>query len=214
MQTAGMSAEEAEQIFSTMIHSSSGQIGLLPPPSEAHLSYTEFLAATLPKRFWLQRERVRDAFSRLDVDNDNYITPDDLKKTMGEDWTPQLYHQLFMEIGMTVGANHPGKVSVEELVDWFIGESGGDSNSVQSLSNSSSSNSLSNVHSSANLSDLESLEEKEKQQKQKQQQEDERKVVVEQNLDTSTSDTRGLLSSTPTLTMSDSPDLIGQIRSP
>jgi len=210
MQTAGMTVEEAEQIFSSMVHLTSSQIGLLSPPVDAHLSYTEFLAATLPKRFWLQRERVRDAFSRLDVDNDNFITPDDLKKTLGEDWTPQLYHQLFMEIGMTVGANHPGKVSVEELVDWFIGENGGDSNSIQSLSNSSSSNSLSNVHSAANLSELESIEEKEKAEKQKMAQQDEQqqqRAVAEQ-----TDDTRGLLNSSPLPSIE--PELMGQIHSP
>jgi calcium-dependent protein kinase len=208
MQSSGMSIEEAEQIFSSMAHASSGQLGLFTVPNDALISYTEFLAATLPKRFWLQRDRVRDAFSRLDLDNDNFITPDNLKQVMGDDWTPQLYHQLFMEIGMTVGADHPGKVSVDELTDWFLsGEEG-----IQSLSTSSSSNSLSNVHSSANLSELEGVLEAQQQQQQQQQKQPQQQQQYQDQSEVSehtleTSDTIGLLVPSHNI------DLIGSVPS-
>jgi calcium-dependent protein kinase len=111
MQQAGMAKDEATSVFRQIDQDHSGSI-----------SYTEFLAATLPKRFWLSRERVHDAFSRLDVDNTAYITPGNLRQVMGDDWTPELAHQLFDEIGMSMGAAHPGRVSVDELTDWFLSE--------------------------------------------------------------------------------------------
>jgi Ca2+-binding EF-hand superfamily protein len=54
-----------------------------------NISYTEFLAASLSRRLWLSRERIKDAFQRLDVDNKGYITQDNLKELLGDDWTPE-----------------------------------------------------------------------------------------------------------------------------
>jgi hypothetical protein len=39
-----------------------------------HISYTEFLAASLSRRLWHSRERIKDAFQRLDMDGTGYIT--------------------------------------------------------------------------------------------------------------------------------------------
>jgi Ca2+-binding EF-hand superfamily protein len=111
LHTAGMERAEAERVFAKIDTDASQAI-----------SYTEFLAATLPRRFWLSRSRVRDAFSRLAVDASGFITPDKLKIVMGDDWTPELAHQLFDDIGSVVGASHPGRVSVDELTEWFLAE--------------------------------------------------------------------------------------------
>jgi calcium-dependent protein kinase len=61
------------------------------------LSYTEFLAASLSRRLWLTRERIRDAFRRLDVDKSGYITRDNLKSLLGDDWTPEKADQMMAE---------------------------------------------------------------------------------------------------------------------
>lgn len=51
------------------------------------ISYTEFLAASLSRRLWLSRERIKDAFQRLDVDGKGYITKENLRDLLGDDWT-------------------------------------------------------------------------------------------------------------------------------
>ena len=54
---AGCSREEATRIFNG-----------IDQDHTDHISYTEFLAATINRRLWLSRERIRAAFQRLDVD--------------------------------------------------------------------------------------------------------------------------------------------------
>ncbi len=68
LQTSGISKEEALAIFQGIDQDKSNSI-----------SYTEFLAASLNRRLWLSRERIRDAFQRLDVEGTGYITRDNLK---------------------------------------------------------------------------------------------------------------------------------------
>ena len=69
LQKAGTSREEAASIFATIDQDHTNAI-----------SYTEFLAATISRRLWLSRERIKDAFQRLDVDGSGFITKDNLKE--------------------------------------------------------------------------------------------------------------------------------------
>ncbi|RYI24808.1 MAG: hypothetical protein EON48_07310 [Acetobacteraceae bacterium] len=61
------------------------------------ISYTEFLAASLSRRLWLSRERMRDAFQRLDVDGKGFITKDNLKELLGDDWTAERVEIMMRE---------------------------------------------------------------------------------------------------------------------
>lgn len=61
------------------------------------ISYTEFLAASLSRRLWLGRERIRDAFQRMDVEGKGYITQEDLKQLLGDDWSPEKVATMFRE---------------------------------------------------------------------------------------------------------------------
>jgi len=69
LQKAGTSREEAASIFATIDQDHTNSI-----------SYTEFLAATISRRLWLSRERIKDAFQRLDVDGSGFITKENLKE--------------------------------------------------------------------------------------------------------------------------------------
>ena len=61
------------------------------------ISYTEFLAASLSRRLWLSRERIRDAFQRMDVDGKGFITQDNLKHLLGDDWSSEQVAVMFRE---------------------------------------------------------------------------------------------------------------------
>lgn len=101
LQQAGMSRDEATTIFRHIDQDASNSI-----------SYTEFLAATLSRRLWLSRERIRDAFSRLDVDGTGYITRENLKEVMGDDWTTDLADQFFVE----ADTKGDGRIDFEEFM--------------------------------------------------------------------------------------------------
>jgi calcium-dependent protein kinase len=75
--TSGVNKVEAKRIFDD-----------IDTAHTNHISYTEFLAASLSRRLWYSRERIRDAFQRLDVDGTGFITADNLKELLGDDWTP------------------------------------------------------------------------------------------------------------------------------
>ena len=75
------------------------------------ISYTEFLAASLSRRLWLSRERMKDAFCRLDVDNKGYITRDNLKDLLGDDCTPARLNVMMAE----ADSNSDGKIGAFAL---------------------------------------------------------------------------------------------------
>lgn len=87
LQKAGTSREEAASIFNTIDQERTN-----------HISYTEFLAATISRRLWLSRERIKDAFQRLDVDGTGFITRENLKELLGDDWTPEKAENMMSEV--------------------------------------------------------------------------------------------------------------------
>jgi Ca2+-binding EF-hand superfamily protein len=103
--SSGMTKEEALRVFEGIDQDRTNTI-----------SYTEFLAASLSRRLWLTRERIRDAFQRLDVDGTGYITAENLREVMGDDWSPEKVATMFREadakgdgrIGETTGGRGGG----------------------------------------------------------------------------------------------------------
>ena len=49
---------------------------------EEEINYSEFIAATLDKKVYLNKERLYAAFKHFDIDNTNFITVDSLKETL------------------------------------------------------------------------------------------------------------------------------------
>lgn len=68
LQKSGSTREEAAFIFQ-----------VVDQDNKHRISYTEFLAATISRRLWLSRERIMDAFQRLDVEGTGFITRENLK---------------------------------------------------------------------------------------------------------------------------------------
>jgi calcium-dependent protein kinase len=141
LQQAGISKEEAITIFNS-----------IDTEHTNHISYTEFLAATIGRRLWLSRERIKDAFARLDVEGTGYITRENLKQLMGDDFTPEKV-ELMMKEADTKG---DGFIDFEE----FLGSMEADAKGVYAeinpvsvnLSNSSSSSGNGNGYNNFNNS--------------------------------------------------------------
>lgn len=70
-----MSDEEISQLFKVIDQDQTGRV-----------SYSEFLAATLNRKFYLNENRMREAFARLDVDGDGRITLENMRIVMGDDF--------------------------------------------------------------------------------------------------------------------------------
>ena len=80
---AGMTEAEASEVFNVVNQDQS-----------SYISYTEFLAATLSKRMYLNKERLESAFETLDVDNSGVITGDNLRDVLGDDFTQDRVEQM------------------------------------------------------------------------------------------------------------------------
>lgn len=83
----GASREEAVAIFRSIDQAQTGGI-----------SYTEFLAASLGRRLLLSRERIRDAFQRMDVDGTGFITRANLKVLLGDEWSAEKVDAMMGEV--------------------------------------------------------------------------------------------------------------------
>lgn len=61
------------------------------------IMYNEFLAATLEVKGRIEEERIAEAFERMDVDNDGYITRENLATLLGNGYSPQRAAALIKE---------------------------------------------------------------------------------------------------------------------
>jgi calcium-dependent protein kinase len=78
--------EQIKKIFSGMDHDKSGQI-----------HYAEFLAALAEGAGLVTMERVSDAFDRIDADGKGYISPNDLKNILGENYSKDNVEKMILE---------------------------------------------------------------------------------------------------------------------
>jgi len=97
----GMSADEVKKVFRG-----------LNQDNQSTISYSEFLAATLSRRLYMQEERIQEAFERLDVSNTGYITAEDLKRVLGDDYDPARVEEMMKEAD--IGGD--GKIAYDEFV--------------------------------------------------------------------------------------------------
>ena len=70
--------DEVETIFNDIDQDNSGTI-----------DYSEFIAAAMQKRVYLDEERLHDAFHRLDVEGTGYLTKEGLTKILGGSFTQE-----------------------------------------------------------------------------------------------------------------------------
>jgi calcium-dependent protein kinase len=79
------------------------------------IQYTEFLAATLEARGYLEEERIAEAFQSIDRDGSGFIDKDELKEVLGKSCT----EEQIDEIIRTADKNNDGKISYEEFFSVF-----------------------------------------------------------------------------------------------
>lgn len=121
------SEEELEQIFESIVSThmlyAFGQLHLCLPVDSAQqdvdhsgqIQYTEFIAATLEARGYLEEERIAEAFQTMDHDGSGYIDKDKLRAILGETCTAEQAEAIIEESDK----NNDGKISYDEFFDVF-----------------------------------------------------------------------------------------------
>jgi len=99
--------EELRKIFSVIDHDSSGQI-----------HYAEFLAALAESNGLVTTDRLSDAFDRIDASGKGYISHDDLKAILGENYEEGVVRKMIMEGDFKKN----GQVDYDELLQLMYGE--------------------------------------------------------------------------------------------
>lgn len=98
------SDEELDQIFESIDVDKSGQI-----------QYTEFLAATLEARGYLEEERIAEAFESIDRDGSGFIDKNELQEVLGKSCTVEQIDDIIR----AADTNNDGRISYEEFFDVF-----------------------------------------------------------------------------------------------
>ncbi|MCQ2819073.1 MAG: protein kinase [archaeon] len=93
-----------EEVFNSIDTDKSGKI-----------DYTEFIAACLDKKYFLQKERLEDAFKMLDKDNSKTISKDEIKEVLkGEDDVDDAVLQQYID---QYDKNKNGEIDYEEFLE-------------------------------------------------------------------------------------------------
>lgn len=91
---------EVEKMFNDIDQDHSGTI-----------DYSEFIAAAMQKRVYLDEERLHDAFHRLDVEGTGFLTKEGLTKILGASFTADEVVEMVQEADF----KHNGKISFDEF---------------------------------------------------------------------------------------------------
>lgn len=116
---SAFSNERVEEIVRSIDGARKGKI---------HLS--EFLAATLDRRVYMNQEKLAQAFRRFDVSNIGYITAEELREVLDKDNTindPLVWEEIISEVDI----DGDGKVSFEEFVNMMERVSNEEVNSIK-----------------------------------------------------------------------------------
>lgn len=88
---------------------------------EEEINYSEFIAAILDKKVYLNREKLYTVFKHFDIDNSNFITKENLKEVMargGRKITTEALENWLNEIDLKKN----GKLSFEEFYEMMKNE--------------------------------------------------------------------------------------------
>lgn len=99
--------EKLQRIFSVIDHDNSGQI-----------HYAEFLAALAESHGLVTEDRLSDAFDRIDTNGKGFITYDDLKAILGENYEADVVENMIKEADFKKN----GQVDYDELLQLMFGE--------------------------------------------------------------------------------------------
>ena len=79
------------------------------------IDYTEFIAATLSKKNDLQKEKLKEAFSMLDKNNDGKISKEDIKGILRLESKDQIITDLMAK----ADTNKDGEIDYNEFLDFM-----------------------------------------------------------------------------------------------
>lgn len=96
----GVSEDSIKEMYSKLDHENIG-----------HVDYTEFIAAALEKRLYLEEEALHDAFEEFDVDRTGIITHENLHDVMGKDFSDEEITEMIAEADF----EHNGHITYEEF---------------------------------------------------------------------------------------------------
>jgi len=99
--------EKLQQIFSVIDHDKSGKI-----------HYAEFLAALAESHGLVTTDRLADAFDRIDTKVKGFITHEDLKAILGENYKEDVVENMIKEADFKKN----GRVDYDELLQLMFGE--------------------------------------------------------------------------------------------
>lgn len=102
------SDEELKKMFKSLDVNETGQI-----------AYTEFLAATLESRGMIVREKIAEAFDRIDSDDTGFISRENLREVVRFHCSERVTDKLIDELMEEVGKDKDGKISYDEFIEVF-----------------------------------------------------------------------------------------------
>jgi calcium-dependent protein kinase len=102
-----ISQDEAKNIFQA-----------LDTNSNEEINYSDFLAAMCSSRIQMNDNLIRDAFKRFDKDNSGFITIDNLKEVLGDDYRGQDIEAMLKEADI----RQDGRISLEEFFEYLTGD--------------------------------------------------------------------------------------------
>ena len=105
-----MNEELMENIFAGIDHDQSGQI-----------HYAEFLAALAEGAGLVTKERISDAFDRIDNEGKGYISHQDLQNILGENYEIELANKMIEEGDFKKN----GRVDYDEFVQLMLEDTPG-----------------------------------------------------------------------------------------
>ena len=94
--------EEIEELFRSIDTDNNG-----------HISYSEFIAASLDKNFILSQQKLKEAFNYFDKDGNGFIDSDELKEIfqVGNNEDAQIWQEMIKE----VDTNGDSQISFQEF---------------------------------------------------------------------------------------------------
>jgi len=80
------------------------------------IDYTEFLAATMDRRVYLQEDVCRKAFIFFDRDGDGKLSPDEVQAVLGDGGVKSMCAEAIAEMMRDTDTNHDGMIDFEEFM--------------------------------------------------------------------------------------------------
>jgi len=107
LERAHYDQETVQQIFNAVDHDGTGVI-----------SYTEFIAACLEGTTIIQEDQLAEAFDRLDADDSGFISKENLRDILGNQFSPELVDEMIKEGDF----KQTGHIDFEEFMAFMRGK--------------------------------------------------------------------------------------------